>query len=40
MFYCPKCGALIDLGGTEYDCPRGCFDSDEDDSDTEEIEDL
>lgn len=26
MFCCKKCGALIDLGLTEEDCPRGCFD--------------
>lgn len=27
MFACNKCGSLIDLGGTEYDCPKGCYDT-------------
>jgi len=28
MFCCAKCGALIDLGFTEFDCPKGCYDED------------
>lgn len=27
MFVCDKCGSFIDLGGTEYDCPKGCYDT-------------
>ena len=25
-FQCTECGAHIDLGYTEYDCPNGCHD--------------
>lgn len=25
MFVCDHCGALIDLGQTEIDCPNGCY---------------
>lgn len=25
MYCCEKCGALIDEGYTEYDCPDGCY---------------
>lgn len=31
MYCCAKCGALIDAGYTEYDCPKGCYDDDDDD---------
>ena len=39
MFCCARCGALINEGDTEYDCPRGCYDDghydDTEDDDTE-----
>jgi len=28
-YCCKKCGAIIDEGFTELDCPRGCFDEKE-----------
>lgn len=31
MFVCEKCGAWIDKGGTEWDCPYGCFDKEKQD---------
>lgn len=36
MYCCAKCGALIDLGGTEEDCPRGCYDTDDEDIEEED----
>jgi len=40
MYCCTKCGAVIDLGFTERDCPRGCFDEYEDDEDDEDDDDA
>jgi hypothetical protein len=48
MYCCKKCGSVIDLGFCETDCPRGCYDHDDDvlediedneDNDDDEIDD-
>lgn len=37
MYVCAICGALIDAGYCETDCPRGCYDKDDVDPDPFEI---